>query len=137
MKTYRTKFYVLCLILLVTVSINAQDFQGKAYYFSKTTMDMSRFNRGGQMSEQRKKQMETRMKSRLEKTYVLTFNKEESIFKEDEKLSSPVNGRGPSVWGSSFSWLARKSAAGPGRTFARHLALLTMLEALACAVYTR
>jgi len=83
MKTYITKFYVLCLILLVTVSINAQDFQGKAYYFSKTTMDMNRFNRGGQMSEQRKKQMETRMKSRLEKTYLLTFNKEESIFKED------------------------------------------------------
>tara|TARA_R110002126_G_scaffold89802_5_gene214406 strand:- start:869 stop:1756 length:888 start_codon:yes stop_codon:yes gene_type:complete len=104
MKTTITKFYVLCLILLVTVSINAQDFQGKAYYFSKTTMDMSRFNRGGgQMSEQQKKQMEARMKSWLEKTYVLTFNKEESMFKEDEKLSSPVNGRGPSVWGSSFS----------------------------------
>ena len=103
MKTYIFKFYILFLILFVTGSINAQDFQGKAYYFSKTTMDMSRFNRGGQMSEQRKKQIEARMKSRLEKTYVLTFNKMESIFKEDEKLSSPVNGRGPSIWGSSFS----------------------------------
>lgn len=103
MKTYIFKFYILFLILLVTGAINAQDFQGKAYYFSKTTMDMSRFNRGGQMSEQRKKQIEARMKSRLEKTYVLTFNKMESIFKEDEKLSSPVNGRGPSIWGSSFS----------------------------------
>lgn len=103
MKTYKTKFYVLGLILLVAGSINAQDFQGKAYYFSKTTMDMSRFNRGGQMSEQQKKQMEARMKSWLEKTYILTFNKEESIFKEDEKLSSPVSGRGPSVFGSSFS----------------------------------
>ena len=103
MKTYIIKFYVLFLFLLVTGSIKAQDFQGKAYYFSKTTMDMSRFNRGGQMSEQQKKQREARMKSRLEKTYVLTFNKEESIFKEDEKLSTPVNGRGSSVWGSSFS----------------------------------
>lgn len=64
---------------------------------------MSRFGRGRQMNEQQKKQMEARMKSWLEKTYVLTFNKEESIFKEDEKLSSPVNGRGPSIWGSSFS----------------------------------
>ena len=103
MKTFIIKFYVLFLFLLVTGSIKAQDFQGKAYYFSKTTMDMSRFNRGGQMSEQQKKQREARMKSRLEKTYVLTFNKEESIFKEDEKLSTPVNGRGSSVWGSSFS----------------------------------
>ena len=103
MKTYFTKIFALCLVLLVTVSINAQDFQGKAYYFSKKTMDMSRFNRGGKMSEQQKKQMEARMKTWLEKTYILTFNKEESIFKEDEKLSSPVNGRGPSVWGTSFS----------------------------------
>ena len=58
---------------------------------------------GARLSEQQKKQREARMKSRLEKTYVLTFNKEESIFKEDEKLSTPVNGRGSSVWGSSFS----------------------------------
>ena len=104
MKTIITKFYVLCIVLLSTISTNAQDFQGEAHYFSKTTMDMSRFNRGGrQMSEQQKKQMQERMKSWLEKTYVLTFNKEESMFEEDEKLSSPVGGRGPSVWGSSFS----------------------------------
>lgn len=104
MKTFTTKLFVVFTILLGTVSTNAQDFQGEAHYFSKTTMDMSRFNRGGrQLSEQQKKQMMERMKSWLEKTYVLTFNKEESMFKEDEKLSSPVGGRGPSVWGSSFS----------------------------------
>ena len=103
MKTSTIKIFTSCLILLVTALSHSQDFQGKAYYFSKTTMDMSRFNRGRQMSEQQKKQMEARMKSWLEKTYILTFNKEESIFKEDEKLSSPVNGRGSSVWGSSFS----------------------------------
>lgn len=104
MKTFTTQFFVLLIVLLSTVSTNAQDFQGEAHYFSKTTMDMSRFNRGGrQLSEQQKKQMMERMKSWLEKTYVLTFNKEESIFKEEEKLSSPVGGRGPSVWGSSFS----------------------------------
>ncbi len=106
MKTSISKFYVLFLTLLVTVSLHAQDFQGKAYYFSKTTMDMSRFNRGGeQMTEQRKKELETRFKSMLEKTYVLTFNKEESIFIEDEKLSSPVSGsgRGPGGFASNFS----------------------------------
>lgn len=89
--------------ILTTTSIIAQDFQGKAYYFSKTNMDMSRFGRGRQLNEQEKKQMEERMKSWLEKTYILTFNAEESIFKEDEKLSSPVGGRGPSMFGSSFS----------------------------------
>ena len=106
MKTFISKFYVLFLTLLVTVSLHAQDFQGKAYYFSKTTMDMGRFNRGGeQMTEQRKKELETRFKSMLEKTYVLTFNKEESIFIEDEKLSSPVSGSGggPGGFASNFS----------------------------------
>jgi GLPGLI family protein len=90
--------------LLFATNFQAQEFQGQAYYFSKTTMDMSRFNRGGgQMSEAQKKQMEARMKPWLEKTYILTFNKEESIFKEDEKLEGGPGGRAPSVWGSSFS----------------------------------
>jgi len=90
-------------IFLFTGVINAQDFQGKAYYFSKTTMDMSRWGGGRQMNEAQKKQMLARMKPWLEKTYILTFNQEESMFKEDEKLAAPVGGRGPSVWGSSFS----------------------------------
>ena len=65
---------------------------------------MSRFNRGGQMSEQQKKQMEERMKPYLEKTFILTFNKEESIFKEDEKLAAPTGGGGRGFgFMSSFS----------------------------------
>lgn len=47
--------------------------------------------------------MEARMKPWLEKTYILTFNKQESIFKEDEKLEGGPGGRAPSMWGSSFS----------------------------------
>ncbi len=103
MKATISKLTFIAFVLLLSGSTNAQDFQGKAYYFSKTTMDMSRFG-GRQMSEAQKKQMESRMKTWLEKTYVLTFNQEESIYKEDEKLAAPGgNGRGPSVWGSSFA----------------------------------
>jgi len=98
-----SKFAVFVFVFLFLGTINAQDFQGKAYYFSKTTMDMSRWGRGRQMTEAQKKQMEARMKQWLEKTYVLTFNQEESMYKEDEKLAAPVGGRGPSMWGSSFS----------------------------------
>ena len=98
------KLSILLLISLAPLSIIAQEFQGKAYYSSKTTMDMSRFNRGGQMSEQQKKQMEERMKPLLEKTFVLTFNKEESMFKEDEKLEAPSAGGGRGFgFMSSFS----------------------------------
>lgn len=103
MKAIISKLGLLAFIMLLSTNISAQDFQGKAYYFSKTTMDMSRFTGGRQMSEMQKKQMEARMKPWLERTYILTFNKEESMFKEDEKLSGPVGGRGQSVWGSSFS----------------------------------
>ena len=102
MKVLVSNLSILAFVLLFSINLNAQDFQGKAYYFSKTTMDMSRFGGGRQMSEQQKKQMTDRMRQWLERTYVLTFNKEESIYAEDEKLEAP-GGRGPSMWGSSFS----------------------------------
>ena len=103
MFSFFNKVILLLFTLLFATNIKAQDFQGQAYYFSKTTMDMSRWDRGGKMSEAQKKQMEARMKPWLEKTYILTFNKEESIFKEDEKLEGGPGGRAPSMWGSSFS----------------------------------
>src|SRR5690554_2347901 len=83
-------------IFLISGAIMAQDFQGKAYYQSKTTMDMSNFG-GQQMSEQQKKMMAERMKSMLEKTFILSFNRTESIYKEEEKLAAP--GAGGGRWG--------------------------------------
>jgi GLPGLI family protein len=102
MKSFLTRLSILVYIVLMSSNGNAQDFQGKAYYESKTTMDMSRFTGGRQMSEQQKKQMKDRMKQWLERTYVLTFTKEESVYKEDEVLEGP-GGRGSNMWGSSFS----------------------------------
>lgn len=104
MKTLLLKISILFLFIIFSCpSLKAQDFQGKAYYFSKTNMDMSRFGRGRKLSEQEKKQMAERFKSWLERTYILTFNAQESLFKEDDKLSSPIGGRGSSMFGSSFS----------------------------------
>ena len=81
------------------VSTGVQDFQGKAYYFSKSSMDLGRW--GARMSEEQKKQVKARMKNRLEKTYVLSFNKSESFFKEDEKLDA-MSGATDS-WGKNFA----------------------------------
>jgi len=76
-------------IAFLTITTFAQkDFQGKATYMSKTSVDMDNFG-GGQMSEQQKKQMMERMKNFLEKTYILSFNKNESSFKEEAKLDAP------------------------------------------------
>ena len=88
MKSSSIKLIVSCLALLLSLNSFAQEFQGKAYYFSKTSVDMGNFG-GRQMSEDRKKQIADRMKSMFEKTYVLTFNKAESMYKEDEKLEAP------------------------------------------------
>jgi GLPGLI family protein len=87
----------LLIALAVTFTTFAQkDFQGKATYMSKRTMDMSRFDK---MPEQQKKQMMARFKSFLEKTYTLSFNKTESAFKENVQLDAP-GASGPS-WGKS------------------------------------
>lgn len=76
-----------------------QEFQGKAYYFSKTNMKLGAW--GARMSEAQKKQIKNRLKNRLEKTFVLIFNKNESLFYEEEKVDA-ISGATDS-WGSNFA----------------------------------
>ena len=99
MKKLLTKINILFVTLLMSASLFAQDFQGKAYYFSKSTMELGSF--GDRMSEAQKKQIQERLKNRLEKIYVLTFNKEEAIFKEDDKLDA-ISGA-TDTWGKNFT----------------------------------
>ena len=90
------------LILIALFSFNflyPQDFQGKAYYKSKTSFDLGPW--GSTMSTEQKNQMKNRMKNMLEKTFILTFNKVESTFKEEERLRAPGQGRGWGSFGSS------------------------------------
>ena len=56
---------------------------------------------GARMSEVQKKEIKNRLKNRLEKTYILTFDKNESIFKEEEKVDA-ISGATDS-WGSNFT----------------------------------
>ena len=56
---------------------------------------------GARMSEAQKKQIKNRLKNRLEKTYILTFNRDESIFYEEEKVDA-MSGATDS-WGSNFA----------------------------------
>ncbi len=99
MKSTITKISILLITFLLSSTSYAQDFQGKAYYFSKSTMELGSF--GDRMSEAQKKQIQEGLKNRLEKTYILTFNKEESTFKEDEKLDA-LSGATDS-WGNNFT----------------------------------
>ncbi|APZ46302.1 ribonuclease Z [Polaribacter reichenbachii] len=89
--------FTFVLVLATNILFSQNDFQGKATYMSKTTMDMSRFEG---RSEQEKKQIMARMKNFLEKTYTLSFNKTESEFKENIKLDAPGGSSGRR-WGAS------------------------------------
>ena len=99
MKSIFYKLGLLSFLITFSFQSEAQEFQGKAYYFSKSRMDLGRW--GARLSEAQKKQVASRMKNRLEKTYVLTFNKTESFFKEDEKLDA-MSGATDS-WGKNFA----------------------------------
>lgn len=99
MKSISIKLCI-AIAVLFSNSLLAQEFQGKAYYESKTTVDMDNWGRR-EMSEQQKKMIAERMKSMFEKTYILTFNKFESMYKEEEKLEAPgAGGRGFRMMGS-------------------------------------
>ncbi|HLT50075.1 MAG TPA: hypothetical protein VKZ90_06475, partial [Aequorivita sp.] len=97
------KRYILIFLLLFSFGINAQNISGQAFYESKTTVDMDALGGGREMSEEMKKTVATMMKSALEKTYILTFNKDESIYKEQEKLDAAPMNPGFKMMLSSYS----------------------------------
>lgn len=101
MKQLTNKYYNFIFILFVSVGLYAQEFQGKAYYYSKSKMELGRW--GARLSEAQKKQVQARLKNRLEKTFILTFNKEESVFKEDEKLDVDALSGATDSWGKNFA----------------------------------
>lgn len=78
--------------LLFSIVISAQNFTGQAVYQTKTSMDMD-FG-GREMTEQMRQQITEMMRRALEKTYILNFNQDESIYREEERLSTPGGGGG-------------------------------------------
>jgi GLPGLI family protein len=89
---------VLGALIMSMVSV-AQEFYGEATYMSKTMTDTSWMTEGREMSPQQKKQIEERIKKFGEKTFVLKFNRNESIYKEEKELSAPGQGGGRN-WGN-------------------------------------
>ena len=73
-----------------------QQFQGKAFIFQK----QNGIRGVGQNERSPKEANKNRLKNRLEKTYILTFNRDESIFYEEEKVDA-ISGATDS-WGSNF-----------------------------------
>ena len=79
------------LSLLMVTSLMAQNFQGKAIYKTHRKMDMKIGGKGGAaISDSQKAQFEAMMKKQFQKTFVLTFDKNSSIYKEEKKLNAPA-----------------------------------------------
>lgn len=91
-KIYKTLIFS-AFALLTSIGFAQQNFQGKAYYFSNTSIDMSRFD-NPDFSEEQKKRILERMKNMFQKTFILSFNTTESIYKKEEKLEAPTQGGG-------------------------------------------
>ena len=97
--------YYLTSIFVSFLSLQAQEstgkekitqFQGIAVYESKTsTADIkSRFEGNKDITPEMQKMIEDRMKAAFEKTFILSFDKSASIYKEEEKLDAPGQAQG-------------------------------------------
>jgi GLPGLI family protein len=80
------------LVFAVHLGLQAQGFQGMAVYESKTSTAEFKERMAGNkdITPDRLKMMEDRMKKMFEKTFILNFDKTASIYKEEEKLDAPT-----------------------------------------------
>ncbi|OUR92623.1 GLPGLI family protein [Flavobacteriales bacterium 34_180_T64] len=74
-------------LLFIVTSVSAQEFQGVATYKSKRKIDIKLDST--QVDTGMHQRMMEMLKKQFEKTYILSFNKEESIYKEEESLGAP------------------------------------------------
>ena len=82
----------LILLLLSVFVVKAQSFQGKAYYQTKRTFEVKVDS--SHANDEMQKQIQEMIRKQFEKTYILTFNKNESIYKQEEKLNKPSPAQG-------------------------------------------
>lgn len=96
-------------LLASTVAFAQKDFHGKAVYQKKIKVDLSRFENNKNIPPERKKMFIQMMKERSNRTYILNFNKAASIYKQEEKLSTP--GRGGRSFGGFSGGFEYKNTA--------------------------
>ena len=83
-----TVIRIIVLALIAVFSkVNAQDFQGVATYKTQRSIDIKMDST--QMNSEMHTKMMDMMKKQFQKTFKLTFNKEASLYKEDESLEKP------------------------------------------------
>ena len=80
---------VLC-FFVISSAIQAQKFQGKAIYKTHRKMNLNLAGpNGSTMSDEQKAKLNARLMKQFQKTFVLTFDKTSSIYKEEKSLKAP------------------------------------------------
>ena len=85
---------LILLLMFLSFEGYSQEFLGKAYYMSKSTVNMDWMKN---MSPERQKYMKARMKTALEKNYILDFDSKSSYFKEEVTLDAGGSGGGTEI----------------------------------------
>lgn len=79
------------MVLLVSTRMLGQDFQGIAVYESKTNLKDMKIE-STDMNDELTNKIRERLKKMYEKTYILHFNKYESVYQQEQKLEAPSAG---------------------------------------------
>ena len=74
-------------LMFIVAQVSAQDFQGVATYKSQRKVDIKLDST--QMNSEMHQRMLDMLKKKFQKTFILTFNQEESVYKEEEALAPP------------------------------------------------
>ena len=74
-------------LTFIVAQVSAQNFQGVATYKSQRKVEIKLDST--QMGSEMHQRMMAMLKKQFEKTYNLSFNKEESVYKEEEALAPP------------------------------------------------
>ena len=82
--------------LFLSISIYAQNFQGKATYKTHRKVDFKMKEKKGGNSDLQK-QLQAQLMKQFQKTYTLNFSKSESTYKQNEELSTPQAQNGVSI----------------------------------------
>ncbi|BAO54493.1 GLPGLI family protein [Nonlabens marinus] len=75
----------------------AQELYGEATYFSKGSIDKSFLEGNRDITPDQRKRIEDNLKKASEKTFILKFNRNESIWQQEVALAAPGQGGG---WGN-------------------------------------
>lgn len=104
------KWTVVLSCLLAVIDLNAQEFQGKAEYFSKTIIKQKVKNSDIEIEKDVEfdKMFQEALKKSSEKKYLFVFNKQEGLYEQMEELEKPEVGNTTFSIKVTFSGVGKK-----------------------------